>query len=80
MPLFVGVLDTFKGHGRFLIEAVLWWMVITVPINTVSIWYASQAPPYIHSDVDTYCIGYGQDSLTNCNLTKNNGEQSKYIM
>ena len=77
MPLFVGVLDTFKGHGRFLIEAVLWWIVITVPMNTVSIWYASQAPPYIHSDVDTYCIGYGQNSLTNCNLTKNNGEHSK---
>ena len=69
MPLIITLVDSWKGRGRYLLEAIIWWLVITLPINTVSIWYGTQAPPYIHGDVNTYYVGYGYNSLANANQT-----------
>ena len=69
MPLIITLVDSWKGRGRYLLEAIIWWLVITLPINTVSIWYGTQAPPYTHGDVNTYYVGYGYNSLANANQT-----------
>ena len=69
MPLITGLIDYWNGRGRFLVEAVVWWLVISLPINMVSILFAAQAPEYVHSDEDTYYVGYGYNSIANSNVS-----------
>ena len=46
------VMECCNNRGRFLIEAILWWLVISLPINLASILFSIQAPSYVHSDHD----------------------------
>ena len=43
-------MECYKNRGRFLIEAILWWLIIALPINLASIFFSIQAPAYIHTD------------------------------
>ena len=44
------IMECYKNRGRFLIEAILWWLIIALPINLASIFFSIQAPAYIHTD------------------------------
>ena len=63
------MLECCNGRGRFLLEAIFWWLIISLPINFVSILYAIQAPTYVHSDEATYHYGYGYNSIYEANIT-----------
>jgi hypothetical protein len=71
------LIDYLSGGGRFLAESVIWWVVICLPINIVSILFAFQAPKYIHSDEDTYYYGYGYNSIFNANSSAGNESCNK---
>ena len=43
-------MECYNNRGRFLIEAILWWLIIALPINLASIFFSIQAPAYIHTD------------------------------
>ena len=66
------MMECCNGRGRFLLEAVLWWLFISLPINFVSILFAVQAPTYVHSDEDTYHYGYGYNSIYEANISQGN--------
>ena len=44
------IMECYNNRGRFLIEAILWWLIIALPINLASIFFSIQAPAYIHTD------------------------------
>ena len=68
------MMECCNGRGRFLLEAILWWIFICLPINFVSIIFAVQAPTYVHSDEDTYHYGYGYNSIYEANLSTSSSQ------
>ena len=44
------IMECYNNRGRFLIEAIVWWLIIALPINLASIFFSIQAPAYIHTD------------------------------
>ena len=74
------MMECCNGRGRFLLEAILWWIFISLPINFVSILFAVQAPTYVHSDEDTYHYGYGYNSIYEANIsTSSQGNSIMYL-
>ena len=70
------MMECCNGGGRFIIEAITWWLLITLPINLVSIYYAIEAPPYIHPDIDE---AY-HNSINETNITLfDEGKQDRYV-
>jgi hypothetical protein len=45
-------MECYKNRGRFLIEAILWWLIIALPINLASIFFSIQAKLYIPSTIN----------------------------
>ena len=52
-----------NGRGGSLIEAVFWWIVISVPINIASIIFAMEAPTYDHSEANGFDYDYEYHSI-----------------
>ena len=72
MPLSTKMMATvpkLNEGGTILAEAIVWSLIICVPINVVSITFAMQAPSYIHPDKESFDYGYGYNSIYTANET-----------
>ena len=57
--------DCLDGKGVLLLESLIWWIIISIPINVVSIIFAIQAPPYAHKDLDLNDYSHYEDYESN---------------